>query len=348
MFRLELLPAYEGDCLVLSWGDSGSPHRILIDAGRAGTADAVREYSKCNGLGPNAFELFIITHIDRDHIGGAVPLLDDSVFRPLVKEIWFNSRSDLDYEPTSDFETYGALDGERITTLIGEHRIPSNIPFKSAPVAIQDDTLPFFILPGDLTVTIFSPDQSQLATLAKPWDDTVEKAPEGWEDFGEAEAIDVAFLARTPFRPDRSKPNASSIAIAAEFEGRHILLSADAHVRRLEQSLALYKQQYPEFAGFSLVKASHHGSRGSVSLDLVQALNCRFWAISTDSSGHSRHPDQEAIARIIAGAPRDLTIAFNYETEQTSFWRRPLRGDYSVQPIYGQNGYIAFDIPQSS
>ena len=119
MFRLELFPAREGDALVLSWGSNQSPRRILIDAGRKATAAVIHKHVTDRRLGPAAFELFVITHIDRDHIEGSVPLLRSKRFRGLVQEVWFNGRQDLEWHaPNGEFETMGALDGERITAVL--------------------------------------------------------------------------------------------------------------------------------------------------------------------------------------------------------------------------------------
>ncbi|MBY2989004.1 hypothetical protein HF280_31680, partial [Rhizobium leguminosarum] len=171
MFQLEMLPACEGDCLILSWGDPTEPIRLLIDAGRDSTADAVQCYTARHGRTNGMFELFIVTHIDRDHIEGAVKLLRDKTFRPLVKEVWFNDRGDLTYAPpSSDFEEYGALDGERLATLISKHAIDTNMQFKPAPVAVEGEQLRTVTLRGGLQLTVLSPDQQQLANLAKPWD----------------------------------------------------------------------------------------------------------------------------------------------------------------------------------
>ncbi|MBR1177097.1 hypothetical protein JQ617_24305 [Bradyrhizobium sp. KB893862 SZCCT0404] len=348
MFRLEMLPAREGDCLILSWGEADSPYRLLIDAGRESTSEAVLAYVEEHGGAKDMFELFIVTHIDRDHIEGAVALLRSERFRPLVKQIWFNDRGDLDYAPPEPgFETYGALDGERLAALIAEHQIANNLDFRPAPVAVRQEELPVVELPGGLTLTVLSPDQQQLADLAKPWEDTLREAPPGWEEYGETEPIDVAFLASRPFKSDKAKPNGSSIAVVAAYKKRTILLTGDAHVGRLLASLALYKEMHPEHEGFALVKASHHGSRGNISNELVAAAQCSCWAISTNGAQY-KHPDREAIARIIAGAPDTVKLFFNYDTPFTAWWRRPNVGAYAFTSSYGDGGYLAIDIPETA
>ena len=345
MFKLELLPACEGDCLILSWLDGAITRRILIDGGRLATADDVKTYAKTHDLGTHAFELFIITHIDRDHIEGAVALLDDAEFRPLVKEVWFNDRKDLDYAPTAPgFETFGAKDGVRITNLLAEHKIPNNISFDPASITVgTPPPLTAIACEGGLTLTVVSPDQGQLAALAKPWDDTIATAPPGWEDLGEPELIDIDFLVKQPFKGDTAKPNGSSIAVIASYDDRHVLLTGDAHVPRLLSSIEAYKAANPNFKGFNLVKAPHHGSKANISLELVRAANCRHWAISTNGS-QFKHPDKEGIARIIGGSPPSLRISFNYRSVQTEYWENALKPPHAFTSAFGQDGYIAIDI----
>lgn len=346
MFRLEMLPAREGDCLIVSWGSAQSPKRLLIDAGRDTTANEVLEYAQRNGNDEGMFELFIVTHIDRDHIEGAVPLLRDGKFRRLIKEVWFNTRGDLQYaSPAPGFEEFGALDGERLDRLLVEHSVPTNLPFAPAPVVVRPDSLPEVNLPGGLRLTLVSPDQGQLEDLAKPWDDTVEAAPDGWEDFGEDQPLDIDVLARKPFKPDTAKPNGSSIAVVASYRGQSILLCADAHVQRLKDSLKIFASQHTDHRGFALVKASHHGSRKNVSRELVEIANSPRWAIST-SGAHFKHPDHESIARIIAASPQPVELYFNYDTAFNQVWRGRTVGAYEFSPTYGVEGYLAIDIPE--
>lgn len=345
MFRLELLPAFEGECLILSWGSEDRIHRILIDAGRARTAKSVLDYARDHDLSTGAFELFVITHIDRDHIEGAVELLKEPGFRSLVREVWFNGRADLDYSPASnEFEAMGARDGERLTTLIQKHQLAWNASFAPCPVAIVEETnLPVITLAEGLTITILSPDLGQLRALAEPWDETIEVAPPGWENLGSAEALPIEQLANTRFRSDRAKPNGSSIAMIADYEGRRVLLTGDAHVPRLVKSLQTYWTANPD-GRLSAIKASHHGSRGNTSLELVQLLDCPLWMISTNGDQFS-HPDKEAVARILWGTTGPTTLVFNYRTAENEVWEGPIHPNRDFEIAFGVDGYVAVDIP---
>jgi hypothetical protein len=108
-------------------------------------------------------------------------------------------------------------------------------------------------------------------------------------------------------------------------------------------SLDLYRARHPENREFVLVKAPHHGSRGNISKELVAKLNCNKWAISTNGN-QFRHPDKEAIARIIAYSPQGTMMWFNYRTPETELWSCPLVPDRSFKPIYGLNGYVSIGL----
>ena len=70
IFKLAMHPASEGDALMLSWGEDGQLHHALVDLGRTGDYRALKPLLQEIGT----FELFTISHIDADHIEGAVPL----------------------------------------------------------------------------------------------------------------------------------------------------------------------------------------------------------------------------------------------------------------------------------
>ena len=88
MFRIHMFPAGIGDSFLIE-AEYSAVVRILIDTG---TASAWRENifpalkKICTTL-----DLAVITHIDRDHIGGAAELFPQKRPHPLeIKEVWFN------------------------------------------------------------------------------------------------------------------------------------------------------------------------------------------------------------------------------------------------------------------
>ena len=72
MFNIEMLPANEGDALWIEYGpDHGPVHRVLIDCGRKKAYREVRarlDAAAAQGRELD-FDLFVLTHVDADHIG---------------------------------------------------------------------------------------------------------------------------------------------------------------------------------------------------------------------------------------------------------------------------------------
>ena len=88
MLRVELLPAAYGDCIVCSYGTRTKRH-VLIDAGTMPTWKAeLRPHLERRGI--ERLELFVLTHIDADHIAGAIPMLEDETLPVKIDEVWFN------------------------------------------------------------------------------------------------------------------------------------------------------------------------------------------------------------------------------------------------------------------
>ena len=81
MFTVEMLPAQRGDCLWLTYGEEPELRHVLIDAGPSETRETlVPQLEDRIRVLPgrrrtNLVELFVISHIDADHIQGVVSLL---------------------------------------------------------------------------------------------------------------------------------------------------------------------------------------------------------------------------------------------------------------------------------
>ncbi len=126
-------------------------------------------------------------------------------------------------------------------------------------------------------------------------------------------------LAAARFKPDRAKPNGASIALLAEYDGRRVLLAADAHAPVVVDALARLPGHPVGRLPLDALKMSHHGSRGNTSVGLVQAVACPNWLVSTNGK-QFRHPDREAIARVIREGGSGVELHFNYRTEFNEIW----------------------------
>jgi len=95
MFAIDMLPAEHGDCVWIEYGPADNPRRILIDGGTSGTFRTLRTGIAALPAAQRRFELLVVSHIDADHIGGAIELLEGTALGVSFGDIWFNGHRHL-------------------------------------------------------------------------------------------------------------------------------------------------------------------------------------------------------------------------------------------------------------
>lgn len=325
MLELEMLPAREGDCLLLTYGHRDSPRRVLIDGGRAATYADTKARLERLPEAERDFELVVVTHVDRDHIEGVLAMLDDPS-RPIrFRDLWFNGYHHL---LDDEVENFGPRQGEILTTKILEQRLPWNRAFRSRAVETRK-ALPPVELDGGLKITILSPSREKLTALIPNWVAGCAEAglipgspgarsdlPDGLDAFG---GFRIEGAAQEPFQKDTSKPNGSSIALLVEYEEKRLLLAADAHADLLAESIRSLAQKAGGKLSLDAFKLSHHGSAANTSRELLDLFSCRNYLVSTNGAIYG-HPDRTALARVVKSGNEEKVLIFNYETPGTSFW----------------------------
>ena len=162
-FQLHVLPARNGDALVLEYGSGHDRQRILIDGGIGRAAAGVKAF-----LGDDSeLELLVVTHIDNDHIGGLLRLFEMPA-PPMPADVWFNGYRHL---PTSALQEMGPVAGEKFTTLILKQGYRWNDAFNRQAVKLGKAPGPPSVrcLKGGLQCIVLSPGEDQLVRLRKEW-----------------------------------------------------------------------------------------------------------------------------------------------------------------------------------
>jgi len=231
--------------------------------------------------------------------------------------------------------------GETLTDLLCRNGVSWNqIGFGGRPVAVPASGIPPRVaLDESIALTVLSPMLPQLAGLRKVWRASCEAIglrPEDLEDgrtrgvystlgsTSTAEDIgiippDMTTLLDVPFVEDKSEANGSSIAFLLEYQNRRrILCTGDAHPSTLLESMRHLGPQQLKLDAFKL---PHHGSRGSVSVDLVSKIACDAFVFSSNGEKFS-HPHPEAVARVVRHGAGEPTLCFNYRTRFTTPWVR--------------------------
>ncbi len=329
---LEVLPAGYGDCLLVSCPVGRRTWRLLVDTGPDETYPALK--SRLAQIPPDRegrrhIDLFIVSHIDHDHIGGAALLLADRELNLSFGDVWFNA-------PPRP-KARGVAEGEGLATLLGApgNELPWNLAFDGGTVCTGGDgqTLEVRRKRGEPRITLLSPTPARLEALFKVWDRELERLRR--KQHSEEKAVERAAprgvveptleeLATRDTRLDKAEPNGSSIAVLLEHRGASVILGADAFATVMGPALRQLAQLRGTAGalGVDVLKLSHHGSSANVTRDLFDAVQAKHYVFST-SGAIFDHPDDEAVARTILLGGRGARVWFNYRNPRKARWSDP-------------------------
>ncbi len=331
-FRIELLPALHGDSLWIEYGKSTAPSRIVIDGGPIGAYAALDARVGKLKPGDREIELLVITHIDADHIEGAVRLIAAHRADLSFREVWFNGWRHLETKPG----LLGAVQGEFLSALIsryvGEPRWNCSAPFAGGPLVVATDTPPVATLAGGMRLTLLSPTPKKLEKLQKQWKKDVAKAGFAPGDLDKAlerlkeqtrlvpkGLLGGSYQEGKPGKIDNSVANGSSIAFLAEYADKRCLCLGDAHPDALIESLGKLGATKAKPLAVDAIKLPHHGSASNYSPALYDLVSCRRFLVSSNGDQFN-HPDAAVIDALIARGIPKLELHFNYLTDTTRPW----------------------------
>jgi beta-lactamase superfamily II metal-dependent hydrolase len=198
---LNIFPALNGDSILVSYGPNEKKH-ILIDCGYVRTYNTFikKELVEIANNG-ECLEKLIITHIDSDHIWGALPLLKDNQKKFIeIKEVWHNtfrhlsndsekeedisnknekilkkilSRGYFNNEPKNGENQISAEQGTTLGALLLKGDYSWNNDFNKKAVCIENkQTVNIDI---DSQITLLSPNKEKLDNLKTLWDSELTK-----------------------------------------------------------------------------------------------------------------------------------------------------------------------------
>ena len=362
MFRVEMLPARHGDCLLLSYGDPAAPRHVLIDGGPNGSYETLAARLKTVAR----LELLVVTHIDNDHIGGIVKLMGDDTLATRWEELWFNGWEQITRPlrglaaPRAGVDAAAqrsALEGHHLAERAARRGCRINGRFDGAPLCVASDgALPEVTLDGGLRLVLLSPDVAGLKTLRRAWDQALTRTkldPDDPAALAARLARDkryrghspnalsadlVRSLARAESPLDEAAANGSSIAVVAEYAGRRVALLGDAHAPVIEAALRrLARQEGTPRVRLDALKLAHHGSKGNLSAGLLKAIDCARFLVSTDGSQFD-HPDDEALALVVQHTAPGVELHFNHRNARTARW-----GEGGLQGALGHRAHFPHD-----
>ena len=314
MLSVKYIPMQYYDAIIIRFtGEDGSVHNIFVDGGDIKspkfcyTDKLKKELELLFGMG-ESIDLWVITHIDNDHIGGLYNFINDTEFfdahHGQLKEVWMNYGGKGDYE-VQRTGTIGYYCGKELRDLLNE----KHVSVKQSILAGYTATL------SDATITVVAPNERSMNRYIEWWNnkefkDAVQTA-NGLIKGGEWD-YDKKFkdFNLNQYDEDDEVKNNSSIAFVLSYHSYNLLFSADSCSSLLSDGLKNANMLKDGKFKFDLMHIPHHGSCRNSSFVFLKDIICPQYVISGNGANRYHLPDKETIARLIATNPMGCELHF--------------------------------------
>lgn len=348
--EIRFLPAGCGDAIHVRFeGTDNQYHNILIDGGMERNeiySQGIRRALQFILDRGEQIDLWIITHIDDDHIGGILRFIRDNdiffKFDLSKTEFWYNWWH-LDYPIQKRSGTRKSVkQAIRLRSFLeGKGRVNQSI-------TNENDIINLF----GVTITILSPNAETFRNLIGKWrkeevrlikKQKQTKKKRSKHDYNELiDSFDVF-----AFREDTSAENGSSIAFLLQYNRKAILFAADSFPSVIAQSLRKLGFTSKNPIVLDYMQLGHHGSRFNTSRELIQLIDCRDYIVSANGFNNASLPHKETFARVMqhrSNLPTNFYIT--HENSRTSIIFTVDKGLTTAQLIFPKNSshYLSFTL----
>lgn len=332
MFNIKVLQAFNGDCIIVSYGTE-EVHHILIDGGQGrqcfrqlcNYVDAIKREG-------NNIDLLILTHIDSDHIDGILRLLSSEMFdSTMIKEIWFDFGEELQNllgirckEQKVSMHNSGTdiswKQGKDVEQKVKEMGIKKRAVVKQERISV-----------GGAEITILSPSKEVLRKFVEQNDESERPVTE----IAYSDDYHQSIFELNQKEPEKkiSLTNKSSIACLFEFNGQGILLLGDADADEIVNALVEMGYSKENKLKVNCCKIAHHASRHNTTNELIQMLDCSNYIISTRKTTQGR-PSKECLSRIICNSEKPITFYCNYELDYSKVFTKEEFLKYEMKFVF--------------
>ena len=335
MVEVHMLPVAEGDFLWIRYGHDLYSN-ILIDGGPRNHGRKFKNVLTTIEQRGEKVDALILTHIDEDHIQGALEGMSQcssSTLQKLIQGIYFNTCRGIRASSEHCTDEVGYAEDELSC------KIPNGGFGVSHAVKFLDlleqkglrDVLHEFICAGQeiqiagAKLRIISPGRKELDKLANQWE--AYKNPVIETGFSPCPSKllkkDITTLQKEPFSSDYSVNNRSSIAFLLEYDNCRMAFLGDAAASVCMNGLKKIGISKPYPVDF--IKLSHHGSRSNTSNRLLKMLPTQNYLISTNGFTLKKQntvPSKITISHLlrpefISGNP--VNVFANYRWWETTY-----------------------------
>lgn len=315
MINLKVLPALQGDCFILTFGEEKEEYCIIIDSGMGKVCfRKLKSFIEEKIVNNKRIGMMILTHYDQDHISGFIDLFrTNSVPSNVIEEVWFNFGNDLSkqlqadrvFNPliTSITTKTSVKQGMKLHKLLTDSNIDINAYIKEYDVYEY----------GGAQITVLSPSVEQLKTLieSSPLEIEYDKISPNTAVTENDYYLSIEEAAL--IKPDESIvtiANKSSIAFVFEYEGKRLLFLGDAVSSQIITALLNLGYSKDNPLRVDYCKVSHHGSTHNTTVELIKMLECSNYIIS--SNWKRGRPTKSCLSKIILNSKNSVNLFYNY------------------------------------
>jgi beta-lactamase superfamily II metal-dependent hydrolase len=335
--EFEFFKAGHGDSILVATSNGTN---ILIDGGEEGTYGEEIEDS-LDERNIEKLDLVVLTHIDSDHIGGIIEMLEEEDNHDRIEELWFN---DSTVKINVKNGEIGYRQGNKLEKIIKDTPIKhnSNIFLKKGCSKRDRE----YHIGSDIKLTLLSPMKNTLCTQVKKWQEyngeiaglscidkrDLNKVAESFKE----ENLNKSKTKKLSKATNTSLANKTSIAFILEYNQKQFLFLGDADIKTINQSLVDLNYSSENRLGVEFVKLSHHGSKQNINENFLDLVDTSKFIILTDCSTFA-HPDKETLALIATynrEKRKDVDFIFNY----SELIRKKISADEKVE--YDFNAYL--------
>ena len=302
-------------------GDDGLFHNVFIDGGTEKgdiyLTTLKKEIKALKERNEN-IDLWIITHIDNDHIGGLLRFIKDKVLFAQIDftktRFWFNY-SNWDYDTGIKIDNFKSVkQGITLRNFLNKNALLSQF------ITDELQLVNFY----GAKFSILSPNRENLEALIRKWKKAETKIVEKETSVHKASiqndyAVKIADFELSEIELDKSPENASSIALILEYKNKKILLLADSHPLVLENSLLKLGYTKENKLSIEYMQVSHHGSKLNTTDGLLELIECNNFVVSGDGYNKYSLPNKKTFARIIRhNSPKPIRFFITQKNDLTA------------------------------
>lgn len=296
-----------GDAIHIRFlGNDKLYHNILIDGGSESEdiyTNSIRKEIEGIIQRSEIIDLWIITHIDDDHIGGVLRFINDEMLFKLVKvsrtKFWYNY-AQMDYDTgIRDSTLKSVRQGIKLRDFLAKNSVLNEF------ITNALGTFDFY----GATIRILSPDNLSLKQSIEKWkkeEITIIKKKQAGKKSCRSNDYKkkIEDFNLNTFGEDKSDVNRSSIAFLLTFNGNSFLFTADSHPSVVSQSLLNLGFLPPEKRlELAFMQVPHHGSKFNTNDQLLDLIKCSHFVVSADGFNKHNLPNKETLIRIMKRNP---------------------------------------------